>query len=91
MGEGAGIVVLETREHAARRNARVHALFAGAGMSCDAYHMTAPDPEGKGAMLSMKLALERLENEFKGNKDVEHLARFVKGSERGIIRKDTEE
>ena len=41
--------------------------------------------------LRLPEALERLENEFKGNKDVEHLARFVKGSERGIIRKDTEE
>ncbi len=59
MGEGAGIVVLETLEHALSRNApRIYAEFIGAGMSCDAYHMTAPDPEGKGAALSIKHALE---------------------------------
>jgi 3-oxoacyl-[acyl-carrier-protein] synthase II len=59
MGEGAGIVVLETMEHAIARNApKIYAEFIGAGMSCDAYHITAPDPDGKGAFLSMKYALE---------------------------------
>jgi len=59
MGEGAGIVVLETIEHAIARNApKIYAEFIGAGMSCDAYHITAPDPDGKGAFLSMKYALE---------------------------------
>lgn len=59
MGEGAGIVVLETLEHAIERKApKIYAEFVGAGMSCDAYHMTAPDPDGKGAYLSMKYALE---------------------------------
>ncbi len=59
MGEGAGMVVLETLEHALERKApNIYAEFIGTGMSCDAYHMTAPDPEGKGAALSMKYALE---------------------------------
>ncbi len=62
MGEGAGMVVLETLEHALARNAsRIYAEFVGAGMSCDAYHMTAPDPEGRGAALSIKHALESAE------------------------------
>jgi len=58
MGEGAGIVVLETLAHAQRRHARIIAEFAGSGMSCDAYHMTAPDPEGAGAALCMQYAID---------------------------------
>lgn len=59
MGEGAGMVILETVEHAMKRKApKIYAEFLGCGMSCDAYHMTAPDPDGKGAFLSMKYALE---------------------------------
>ncbi len=59
MGEGAGIVVMETLEHALKRRApRIYCEMLGAGMSCDAYHMTAPDSAGKGAELSMRYAVQ---------------------------------
>lgn len=58
MGEGAGCVVLEELEHAKRRGANIIAEVAGGGMSADAYHLTAPHPEGLGAFNVMKNALE---------------------------------
>ena len=48
LGEGAGMVVLESEEHAARRGARVYAVAAGAGYSSDAHHIAQPDPDGSG-------------------------------------------
>jgi 3-oxoacyl-[acyl-carrier-protein] synthase II len=57
LGEGAGVLVLETEAHAARRGARAIAELRGAGASCDASHMTAPQPGGEGAALAMTRAL----------------------------------
>lgn len=59
MGEGAAIIVLETLEHAERRGVPVYAEIAGYGTTADAYHLVAPEPEGKGAAEAMRLALQR--------------------------------
>ena len=58
LGEGAGIVVLENAEHAAARGARVYARLAGVGLSADGYHMTSPEPSGRGQIAAMRMALE---------------------------------
>ena len=58
IGEGAGALVLEELEHALARGAKIYAEVVGSGLTADAYHMTASHPEGRGAMMAMKLALE---------------------------------
>jgi 3-oxoacyl-[acyl-carrier-protein] synthase II len=70
LGEGAGALVLESYEHAKARGAKIYAEVIGGGMSSDAYHMTAPHPEGIGVMAVMKNCLE---NAGINPEDVDHI------------------
>jgi len=58
MGEGSGIIVLESEEYAKARGARIYAYLAGVGLTSDAYHIAAPEPNGRGQSRAMQLALE---------------------------------
>jgi 3-oxoacyl-[acyl-carrier-protein] synthase II len=58
MGEGSAIMVLESYDHAVKRGAHIYGEILGAGMTCDAYHVTAPHPDGLGAKQAMRMALQ---------------------------------
>ena len=58
LGDGCGLLVLEEYEHAKARGAKIYAEICGYGSTCDAYHETSPDPEGKGGAMAMKFAYE---------------------------------
>lgn len=70
LGEGAAVVVLEDYEHAKARGAKIYAEFSSVGMSADAYHITAGDPEGTGAARAMTEAVERA---GLTTKDIQHI------------------
>jgi len=70
VGEGAGIVVLEELSHALKRGAKIYAELAGYGFSGDAHHITAPHPEGKGAVQAMEMALQDSEVSYE---DVDYI------------------
>lgn len=61
IGEGSGVLILEDLESAQRRGAKIYAEIVGYGMSCDAYHMTSPLPDGRGAARAMEMALKEAE------------------------------
>ncbi|MGH3343120.1 MAG: beta-ketoacyl-[acyl-carrier-protein] synthase family protein, partial [Carbonactinosporaceae bacterium] len=82
LGEGAGIVVLESARHAARRGVRVYCELAGAGFSADAHHIAQPDPEGIGATRAMRLALE---NSGMGAGDVDHINAHATSTPQGDV------
>jgi 3-oxoacyl-[acyl-carrier-protein] synthase II len=77
MGEGAGVMILETLEHARRRGAWIYAEVVGGGFSGDAYHLTAPDPSSEGAIRAMRRALQDAQME---PEEIDHVSAHGTGT-----------
>ena len=82
LGEGAGIVVLESEEHAKARGARIYCTLAGSGMSADAHHIAQPDPTGTGVARALKFALEDAKIEAS---DVAHVNAHATSTPQGDV------
>lgn len=82
LGEGAGVVILESAEHAAARGAHVHAVLAGAGIAADAHHMTAPAPDGTGLITAMRKALAQADLD---PQDISHVNAHATGTSIGDV------
>ena len=81
LGEGAGIVVLESEEHALARGAKIYAVAAGVGYSADAHHIAQPEPTGAGVMLAMRRALE---NAGLTGQDIKHVNAHATSTPAGV-------
>ena len=86
MGEGAGIVVLESAEHAAARGAKVYAVYGGSGLTSDGHHIAQPDPEGKGAARAIVAALE---DAGLSTADIQHINAHATSTPQGDIAEAT--
>jgi 3-oxoacyl-[acyl-carrier-protein] synthase II len=86
MGEGAGLVVLESAEHAAARGAKIYGIYGGSGLTSDGHHIAQPDPEGKGAARAIALALEDADL---GTSDIVHVNAHATSTPQGDIAEAT--
>jgi 3-oxoacyl-[acyl-carrier-protein] synthase II len=86
MGEGAGVVVLESREHAEARGATIHGVYGGAGLTSDGHHIAQPDPEGRGASRAILAAIR---DAGLAPKDIVHINAHATSTPQGDIAEAT--